>query len=94
MLYRALMSVLRCMRWGQTKINYACCAGNNVRSRPKTSKQEIVFLAVAICPGQAGLGARGWRDFTAIFSFARAGGPWPCAARIAGTRADVVLPAS
>ena len=35
MLYRA-PSVLRCMRWGQTKINYACCAGDNVRSRPKT----------------------------------------------------------
>ena len=29
--------------------------GGNVRSRPKTSKQEIVFLAVAICPGEAGL---------------------------------------
>jgi len=61
------------MRWGQTKINYACCAGNNVRSRPKTSKQEIVFLAVAICPGQAGLGARGWMEgFHGLFFPSRA----------------------
>jgi hypothetical protein len=58
------------MRWGQTKM-YACCAGDNVRSRPKQASKRSFFWLLRSAPDQAGLARVEGFHGSNLFLFAR-----------------------